>query len=101
VKIETLRERRKINDMAQAYKLTSGRDRVDSVRLFNYVPAGRTRMAADPLNIRPEFTRTDVRKNFFSQRIVTEWNKIPNEIKTSSNVQLFKERYRKFASTQE
>jgi hypothetical protein len=101
LKIETLRERRKINDMAQAYKLTSGRDRVDRVRLFNYVPAGRTRMAADPLNIRPEFTRTDVRKNFFSQRIVTEWNKIPNEIKTSSNVQIFKERYRKFASSQD
>jgi hypothetical protein len=88
LKIETLKERRKIN----VYKLISGKDRIDRVRLFNHVPAGRTRMAADPLNIRPEFVRTDIRRNFFSQRITTAWNKIPNEIKTSNNVHVFKEK---------
>jgi hypothetical protein len=78
LKIETLQERRRINDMTQVYKL-----------------------AADPLNIRPDYARTDTRMNFFSQRITTDWNKIPNEIKTSNSVNVFKEKYRRFAKTQE
>jgi hypothetical protein len=101
LKIDTLQERRRINDMTQVYKLVSGRDRIDRVRLFNHVQAGRTRMAADPLNIRQDYARTDTRMNFFSQRITSDWNKIPNEIKTSSSVSVFKEKYRSFAKTQE
>jgi hypothetical protein len=72
LKIETLQERRRINDMTQVYKLVSGRDRIERVRLFNHVQAGRTRMAADPLNIRQDYARTDTRMNFFSQRITSD-----------------------------
>jgi hypothetical protein len=54
-------------------------------------------MAADPLNIRPDNAKTDVRKNFFSQRIAADWNKIPREIKTSRTLHHFKESYRRFA----
>jgi hypothetical protein len=95
--IATLKERRKLNDMVQVYKLLSGRDKISRVTLFNHVPAGRTRMAADPLNIRPDNVKTDVRKNFFSQRIAAEWNKIPREIKMSRTLHQFKESYRRFA----
>jgi hypothetical protein len=98
LEIETLQERRKINDMTQVYKLVSNKDKIERVRLFNHVQAGRTRMAADPLNIRSEHARSDVRRNFFSQRIISEWNKIPSAIKTSSSVKVFKERYRRFAN---
>jgi hypothetical protein len=84
--------------MTQVYKLVSNKDKIERVRLFNHVQAGRTRMAADPLNIRSEHARSDVRRNFFSQRIISEWNKIPSAIKTSSSVKVFKERYRRFAN---
>ncbi len=40
-----------------------------------------TRQAADPCNIRPEIARLEVRRNFFSQRVVSDWNRIPPEIK--------------------
>ncbi len=40
-----------------------------------------TRQAADPCNIRPEIVRLEVRRNFFSQRVVSDWNRIPPEIK--------------------
>jgi hypothetical protein len=81
--IDTLKERRKLNDMLQVYKLLSGKDKISRVTLFKHVPAGRTRMAADPLNIRPDNAKTDVRKNFFSQRILADWNKLPRDIQMS------------------
>jgi ribonucleases P/MRP protein subunit RPP40 len=69
VGIETLEARRKVQDMAQTYKLVHGIDKVDRIELFKYVPEGRTRLAADPLNMRLGIARTDVRKNFFTQRM--------------------------------
>jgi hypothetical protein len=33
-----------------------------------------TRQAADPLNIRPKAARLEVRRQFFSQRVVENWN---------------------------
>jgi hypothetical protein len=56
-------------------------------------------LAADPLNIRPDNARTDVRKNFFSQRVAAKWNKIPSAIKTSKDVHIFKSSYRRFTKT--
>jgi hypothetical protein len=62
-----LDERRKVpvQDMAQTYKLMHNVDKILLIQLFNHEPAGRTRLAADPLNLRAEQTRTDIRKNFF------------------------------------
>jgi hypothetical protein len=82
--------------MAQTYKLVHvhGIDKVGRVKLFNLVPEGRTRLAADPLNMRSEQSRTDIRKNFYTQRIVSEWNRIPNEVKNCTNVHVFKNNYR-------
>jgi hypothetical protein len=88
--IETLEARRKVQDMAQTYKLIHGIDNVKRVELFNHVQEGRTRLAADPLNLRSELARTDIRKNFFTQRIVNDWNKIEAGVKNSKNVHLFK-----------
>jgi hypothetical protein len=95
--IEMLEERREINDMAQVYKLLSGKDKITRVNLFNHIPAGRTRLVANPLNL--ENARTDVRKYFFSQRVATKWNRIPSAIKTSKNVHVFKASYRRFTKT--
>jgi hypothetical protein len=39
-----------------------------------------TRQAADPLNIRPKAARLEVRWQFFSQRVVEDWNEIPEQV---------------------
>jgi Reverse transcriptase (RNA-dependent DNA polymerase) len=93
--LETLQERRHIQDMAQVYKLVHNVDKVSRVKLFDHVPEGRTRLAADPLNVRSELCRTDIRKNFFTQRVINNWNSIDPAIKTSVNVHVFKTNYRK------
>jgi hypothetical protein len=97
--LETLKERRELQDTAQVFKLVHGIDKIDQVQLFEFVPAGRTRLAADPLNIRAGPVRTDVRKNFFTQRVINSWNSIPTDIKNSRTVQQFKSNYRKWRAT--
>ncbi len=54
-----------------------------------------TRSGADPLNIRVTSGRLEIRRNFFSNRVIDAWNKIPCEIKNARNVKMFKSQYRK------
>jgi hypothetical protein len=96
--LETLADRRVLQDMAQVYKLVHKVDQVDRLRLFNHVPEGRTCLAADPLNMRQEPVRTDIRKHFFTQRVINNWNNIPADVKNVKNVHQFKKSYRKLAS---
>jgi hypothetical protein len=94
LELETLQERRKVADMAQVFKLVHGIDKISRIDIFQHVPEGRTRLAADRLNIRQDPVRTEVRKNFFSKRIVADWNRLSSEIKNSKNVHAFKEKFR-------
>jgi ribonucleases P/MRP protein subunit RPP40 len=92
--LETLEERRNVQDMAQAYKMLQGKEKLRRNQLFNHVDGGRTRQDADPLNIKQGPARLEIRKNFFTQRIVKNWNSIPREIKCAKNVTGFKAAYR-------
>ena len=44
----------------------------------------------NPLNIRQRVSRLDIRKQFYSQRVVNGWNKVPTDIKNSVAVNSFK-----------
>ncbi len=54
-----------------------------------------TRIAADPLNVRQQASRLDIRKQFYSQRVVDGWNKVLTDIKNSVTVNSFKMAYKK------
>ena len=41
-------------------------------------------------------SKLEVRRNFFSQRIVDKWNKLPQEVIDSPSTNAFKNRYDKF-----
>ena len=96
----TLEERRHQMDMAQVHKMLKGIDNVDTETLFTMASThGRhTRNADAPLNLRQGVSRLEVRKNFFTQRVVVDWNRIPGEIKTLKSAQAFKRSYRKLRS---
>jgi hypothetical protein len=94
VELETLEERREVQDMAQAYKMIQGQEKLKS-EIFKHVDGGRTRQDADELNLKQKPARLDVRRNFFSQRIVKKWNELPGEVKRAKNVTSFKNLYKK------
>ena len=81
--LTTLEERRHQADMVQTYKIVTGKDLVNKETWFKSVTeTGRpTRSAADPLNLRPQASRLEIRRHFFSQRVIEDWNKIPASLK--------------------
>jgi hypothetical protein len=99
--LTTLEERRHQADMVQTYKIVTGKDMVKSETWFTSVTeSGRpTRSAADPLNLRPQTSRLEIRRQFFSQRVIENWNKIPASLKQAKNVKCFKNGYRTFRET--
>lgn len=53
-------------------------------------PARITRDTSDPLNIVRQVARTEIRRHFFSNRVIDHWNSLPSEIKMSRSVFSFK-----------
>ena len=40
-------------------------------------------------------SRFDIRKNFFSQRVINAWNSLPSEVVEAESINAFKNRYDK------
>ena len=52
-----------------------------------------TRTATGALNVLPPAqAMNEIRKNFFSQRVVEKWNKLPDLVKQADSVNTFKNR---------
>jgi hypothetical protein len=68
--------------MLQTFKILRGIDRVDHSTWFQLAAeTGRaTRSADDPLNLRQKASRLEVRRDFFSNRVVEAWNLIPSTV---------------------
>ena len=47
-------------------------------------------MSENPISLRANFCRTDIRKHFFSQRVVSPWNDLPCDIKTAPTLNTLK-----------
>ncbi len=89
--LATLKERRHQGDMVLTYKILTGKDMVNSETWFtSETESGRpTRSAADTLNLRPQASRLEIRRQFFSQRVAESWNKIPASLKQAKIVKCF------------
>jgi hypothetical protein len=93
--LTTLEERRHQTDMVQVFKIVTGNDMVKSDSWFQLADGSErlTRSKADPLNLRPQAARLEVRKNFFSHRVIEDWNRVPPELKRARTVKSFKTGY--------
>ena len=99
LKLLSLKDRRIKTDMITTYKILNGFDRVDSSTWFKQInQTGRTRLNADP-NLESSFSRTEIRRNFFSIRVPDIWNKLPAHVKSSTSINMFKSRYDEYLCT--
>ena len=104
LKIPTLEARRAELDMVEMYKIMSGASDVDPAIWFKLASTAAaagpvTRQAADPLNIKQQPARLELRRNFFIVRVCEAWNSLPSEVKRSKNVGQFKSAIRKILSS--
>ena len=89
----TLEARRDLFDLVQTFKIVHGLDDVNKDVWFTMIgdnPARVTRETSDPLNFVRQNPRTEVRRNFFSNRVINKWNNLPSELKSAVSVNSFK-----------
>ena len=93
--LDRLETRRKKADLIQTWKIIHAHDKVDESLLFERMQnrAQRiTRATASEYNLKRKTCRIDQRKKFFTQRIISDWNSLPEVIKSSHKIGLFKHR---------
>ena len=92
-----LEERRTRGDMIQTWKIIHGVDNVDKKTWFKMVDGDealhRTRAAGNQLNIVKPKCKNDLRRNFFSVRVVEKWNSLSNRVREAKTLNSFKNLY--------
>ena len=78
------------------FKILRGINKVDSSRWFSLTESSRIR--GPRLKLAKLRSRLDVRKHFFSQRVVNTWNNLPDYVVEADSVNSFKNRYDKYMS---
>ena len=99
VGMQTLSDRRIRGDMIQVWKVLNKYDMVDENKWFRRVDTDRaaaTRLSSCPLNLQLDSFNLDIRKFFFSQRVVQKWNDLPTCVKSAETLNGFKNEYDSF-----
>src|SRR5207244_8933381 len=92
--LTTLKERRNRGDCIEVFKMMIGFSKVDYTKWFQLSHNHRTR--GHRYKLTKSKSRLDIHKNFFSQRVVNAWNKLPTEVVEATSVNMFKNRYDKY-----
>lgn len=92
----SLKARRERFDMIQTYKILHQVCNVDPTVWFNMVSQNRninTRLNSCEYNLVSKRCNLDVRRYFFSNRVINQWNNLPNCMKSARTVHHFKNMY--------
>ena len=87
----SLEDRRVRGDLIETYKILTGKEKVDPSSWFSMAAETRgqamgTRTSSGFLNIAEPLADLDIRRNFFSVRVVDPWNNLPDSVKQAETV---------------
>jgi hypothetical protein len=93
--LDSLVSRRKQADMLTVQKIVHGIGDLDSTVWLRIDQDRRqTRAGSDPLNVQRKPCNLELRRGFFSNRVIEDWNALPAEIKQISVTGKFKAAYK-------
>ena len=92
LKLASLDYRRRRGDMLPVFKILNGLDRLDPQLFFKLSKQTRGHCQ----KIYKDHSRLELRKHVFSQRIINDWNSLPELVITSKSVNIFKSRLDSF-----
>src|SRR6266496_6123561 len=90
----SMEKRRVRGDLIQVFKMLKGKDRVDFNKFFKIQPLNRTR--GHNCKLVKQRSNLDIRKYFFSQRVVNTWNSLPQAVIEADSINSFKNRLDQF-----
>ena len=91
--LPSLQYRRTRADLIEVFKILNGIDNCDKSQLFHTQPLQRTRGHSQKF-FKRQF-RLDLRKHFFSQRVIDDWNNLSENVILSDSTNQFKSRLNK------
>ena len=86
-KLMTLEARRRRYDLIEMFKIMKGIYKIDKEKLFE-INTDTTR--GHDLKIRKKHSKLNIRKHFFTNRVVNDWNRLPHIAVNQENVLNFK-----------
>ena len=86
----SLEKRRLQGDLTVAFQYLKGAYEQEGEQLFTRVDSDRTRR--DFFKLRQGRFRFYIRRKFFTQRVVTHWNRLPREVVDAPSLEVFKAR---------
>jgi len=95
--LTTLDDRRDRGDLIETFKVLKGLSKLDYQNLFTLDSNSRTR--GNKYKLVKSRSRLDIRKNFFSQRVINNWNRLPDSVVDAVSVNSFKNRYDSYFSS--
>ena len=95
LQLPTLEHRRQRGDLIEVYKYLNGVYKVDSPGLQLADP-GTMDLRGNARKLQKIRTGLAVRSNFFANRVVNNWNELPDSVVTSPTLNTFKSRLDKF-----
>ena len=90
-----LEQRRLEADLCEVYKYLSGLNRNNPEHFFYHYSSN---LRGHSLKLRKMYSRTEIHKNVFTNRVGDHWNKLPEEIVTASSLKTFKKKLMSLAT---
>ena len=88
----SLQARREILDLVQLFKMKSGLDCLSFEDYFEYCEHKTVTRSITNKNLKMPKSRLQSRKEFFTCRVISCWNKLPESVRESTSLPLFKSR---------
>ena len=86
----SLEKRKFRGELTVAFQYLKGAYKQEGERLFTRVHSDRTR--GNGLELRQRRLRLDIRRKFFTQRVMMHWNRLPKEVVDVPSLEAFKAR---------
>jgi len=91
VGLTTLEVRRQRRDLIECYKILTGKENIDPHQFF-HLSDNLHGLRGHSFKLSFNRLRLDLRKNFFSQRVISAWNSLPQNVVDATSVNSFKNR---------
>jgi ribonucleases P/MRP protein subunit RPP40 len=90
----SLEDGRNRGDLIEVFKMIKGFSKVNYRLFFTLDTNSRTR--GHRYKLVKNRSRLEIRRNFFSQRVVGQWNRLPSAVVEADTINMFKNRYNRF-----